>query len=324
MARRLLARRKVPGYEVAKYISWRKLWRKLCWRFQENQETLENENTQQSEGTVKSFQKMAGARKTADQKSLAKLKEEVGELLANESGRIDGGLFKQKYKKCFGKDFKTPKSVSSKKLTDFLQKHMSDVVEISREGTTNIIVAKSKRKETVTVNKQSTCISKDAKQRGSALTPEAFIDFPPLGSEPLRPNHLTVPSSFPGNQRQRNFMALTPPAPTFAALPLMRSKPLRPNHQSMPSTGSCAGTNIRQQLNPRQQHPNVKNVNDTVKKIIDELAEEHFVDVELVKNKLFQQCKIKRLRDLGLRDNDVPALQDLIRKQREVMPKIIC
>ena len=283
MARRLLARRKVPGYEVAKYISWRKLWRKLCWRFQENQETLENENTQQSEGTVKSFQKMAGARKTADQKSLAKLKEEIGELLANESGRIDGGLFKQKYKKCFGKDFKTPKSVSSKKLTDFLQKHMSDVVEISREGTTNIIVAKSKRKETVTVNKQSTCISKDAKQRGSALTPEAFIDFPPLGSEPLRPNH-----------------------------------------QSMPSTGSCAGTNIRQQLNPRQQHPNVKNVNDTVKKIIDELAEEHFVDVELVKNKLFQQCKIKRLRDLGLRDNDVPALQDLIRKQREVMPKIIC
>ena len=283
---------------------------------------MKNENTKRSEGTVKSFQKMAGARKTADQKSLAKLKEEIGELLANENGRIDGGIFKQKYKEYFGKDFKTPKGVSSKKLTDFLQKHMSDVVEISREGTANFIVAKSKRKETVTV-KQSTCISKDAKQRVSALTPETFTDFPPLGSEPLWPNHLTVPSSFPGTKiRQQRDLILTPPAPTVAASPLMRSKPLRPNHQTTPS--SSTGTHIRQQLNTGPQQSNVKIVNDTVKKIIDELAEEHFVDVELVKNKLFQQCKIKRLRDLGLRDNDVPALKDLIRKQREVMTEIIC
>lgn len=205
---------------------------------------------------------MATASKEKEQgkQKLAGLKKEIGELLANEGGKIDAGSFKDKYKKYFGKVFKLPEDVATSKLIVFFRNHMSDVVEISTEGSANFVKAKSKRKETV-------ALKRNAGENEIHKVPATSAKVARWSKEAYY-YHTNTSSGF--EKRQQNTVAKA-------------------------------------------------TVNAAVERIIEELAKENFVDVDIVKSRLFQRFKVRNLVELGYkRDDDIPALKELIRKQREV------
>jgi hypothetical protein len=66
--------------------------------------------------------------------------------------------------------------------------------------------------------------------------------------------------------------------------------------------------------------PNDTAVKNEVDRIIDELAKDHHVKVDLIQKRLFERFKVQSLKELGnyRKTEDIPGIRELLRKLREV------
>ena len=111
-----------------------------------------------------SSKKLKGKKSDSRKVNLAEIKQEIDELLANESGRIDACKLKHKYKEYYSRPFQFPPNVNGRKIVRFLEKNMSDTVQVTRGKNGNFIETKIKRKDVISV------VDRQAKQKITSVS----------------------------------------------------------------------------------------------------------------------------------------------------------
>lgn len=266
---------------------------------------------------VISLVKMAGAARSDGKqgKIIAELKERIGIIVASEGGKIDASLIRKKYANDFGKEI--PKKT---KIVNFVKEHMSNDFEVIQERSTTFIKCKTKRKhaksDQLPSGKVKTKSSLAPNQNHSTIhTYDNESDTGSVTTEPINIQPLnTYENNFPSlNAASCPSKQVTCPSPQQKSYYGRNPTGMKTNNHVDMATKGISGVNDA-------------TIRSEVDRIIDELSKNHYVEVDLVTQRLFEKFNVPNEKKLGnyRKVNDIPGIRDLKSKQREVRANENC